>query len=91
MTIIRADPADDILIGFDWADVLVAGVTLSAVEHTVPAPLERVAQATNAVAATSTVRVRGFVHGKVYSIAGKATLSNGEVIERSITARGWNE
>lgn len=66
----------------DWQDVLPAGITLVSVVHGVPVPLTKVSESTDVGNARSTVRVSGGTHGGCYSVIGRATLSNGEVLDR---------
>ncbi len=88
--IVVIDPGDQTLLSITWDD-LPAGVTLAgSVEHTVPSPLTRMAQATDTVAGTSQVKVSGAVHGGLYMIEGQATLSNGESINRQFPVRCFN-
>ena len=88
--IVVIDPGDQTLLTFVWDDLPV-GVTLTgSVEHTVPAPLTRMSQATDVLTGTSQVRVSGAIHGGLYMIEGQATLSNGESINRQFPVRGWN-
>ena len=88
MSIILLDPSDNAFVTFDWADVLPAGVTINSASHTVDAPLVKGTE--TSTASTSMVKVSGAVHGAMYAIAGQATLSNGEVINRQFPVRGWN-
>ena len=88
MSIILLDPSDNAVVTFDWSDVLPAGVTISSASHTVDAPLVKGVE-TNSTS-TSAVKVSGAVHGAMYSVAGQATLSNGEIINRQFPVRGWN-
>ena len=74
------DPGDIGKITLPWDDVLPEGVTLSGVVHSVDAGLTKVAESNSTT--TSTVQVSGGVHGQRYNVSGKATLSNGEVINR---------
>lgn len=87
---IVVDPQDVPWLTFDWSAFLPSGVTLGEVEHTVPAPLSREGQATDAGAKTSRVKVSGFVHGGQYTIEARSTLSSGETFERSLTVRVFN-
>jgi len=88
--IVLLDPGDQGLIDIDWADVLLGATTLSSVLHTVPSPLTKLNEATNAGTGHSQVKVSGALHGAIYMIEAAATLANGETINRQIPARGWN-
>lgn len=87
---IVVDPQDVPWLTFDWSEFLPSGVTLGDVTHTVPSPLQKVDEATDSVAKTSRVRVSGFVHGGLYVIEARSTLSNGETFERSMTVQAFN-
>lgn len=87
---IVVDPQDVPWLTFDWSEFLPAGVTLGEVEHAVPAPLQRESQATDAGAKSSRLKVSGFVHGGLYVIEARSTLSNGETFERSMTVQAFN-
>lgn len=65
-------------------------VTIGTVTHTVPSPLTKVSEATNAGLAQSQVKVSGAVHGGLYMIEGQTTLSNGDVINRQFPLRCFN-
>lgn len=85
------DPADEAAVTFDWTDVLGDTLTISgSVEHTVPSPLVRESQSTNSADNLSQVIISGASHGIVYYVSAKATLSNGEIIEKTWPIRGWN-
>lgn len=86
--VVLFNPADNAFVTFDWSDVLPAGITLTSVAHTVPAPLAKANEATNTP--RSQVKVRGAVHGAIYQIAASATLSNGENINRVFPIRAIN-
>lgn len=89
--IVLLDPSDSALITVDWSDVLTGGLTLlGSVTHTVPSPLSKVSESTNAGAGLSQVKVSGAVHGALYMVEAQATLSNGETINRQFPVRGWN-
>lgn len=88
MGILLTDPGDSLVFEMDWSDALEVGVTLSTVEHTVPAPLTRVGQSQQGV--KSFVRVTGAVHGGMYQIEGAAQLSTGETLNRQFPLRCFN-
>lgn len=90
-TIVVLDPSDEAIVPIDWTDSLPSTVTLTGtVEHTVPTPLVRISQGTDALNNLSQLKVRGMVHGGLYMIEAQATLSNGEIINRQFPVRGWN-
>lgn len=86
--IVLFNPGDAALITLDWSDVLPAGVTLSSVVHTLPAPLTKLGESTSSP--QSQVKASGGVHAAMYQIAGAATLSNTEVINRVFPVRFMN-
>ena len=88
--VILFNPSDNALITFDWSDVLPATVTLSFVLHTVPTPLTKVSEATATPQSQVKVNAAGGVNGAIYQIAGAATLSNGEVVNRVFPVRLLN-
>lgn len=82
---------DTTAVQFDWDDALPEGVTLQGnVVHTLPTPLVKVDESSDPVRATSTVMMSGAEHGGLYMIAGTATLSNGETLNRSFPVRCFN-
>jgi hypothetical protein len=86
--VILFNPSDNAFVTFDWSDVLPVGVTISAVAYAIPAPLSGVPGAISG--ALSQVKLSGAVHGDVYQIAGAATLSNAEVVNRVFPVRALN-
>jgi len=80
-------PGADLLYTFDWTADLPPEVSLDSVEHTVPPPLERVSQQTDAANGLSTVMIGGGEHGKLYLITALATLTDGEEVPGSFTLR----
>jgi len=72
-------PGDSIDFQMTWANISPA--TLSSVTHTVPTDVSKVSESNTTT--TSTVRVSGAKHGKVYQIVGTATLSSGRTLERT--------
>jgi hypothetical protein len=86
--VILFNPSDNAFVTFDWSDVLPAGVTLSSVAYTLPAPLTKGAESSSG--AQSQVKISGAVHGDIYQIAGAATLSNTEVVNRVFPVRAIN-
>ena len=89
--VLLIDPSDNVLVTFEWAD-LPDGVTLSTVLHSVPSPLVKGTESTNAGAGTSTVKVGAgtAVHGQRYMVEAQATLSNGETLNRQVPVLVWN-
>jgi hypothetical protein len=88
--IVLLDPGDQAVVDLDWSETLSGAVTLVAVVHTLPAPLTKLSEATNTTTGHSQVKVSGAVHGSLYLLSASATLSNGEVINRQVPARGWD-
>lgn len=87
--ILLINSGDQALLPINWSDLLGSGgLTLASVVHTVPSPLTKLSEA--ATSTQSQVKVSGAVHGQVYLIQATATLSNGEIIKRPVTARGWD-
>jgi hypothetical protein len=86
--VILFNPSDNAFITFDWSDICVNGLTLTSVVHAVPAPLTKVSEST--ASPQSQVKVQNGVHGSLYQIAGAATLSNGENINRVFPVRYVN-
>jgi hypothetical protein len=89
MSIVMLWEDDQAVIPIDWEDILPTGVTVSTVTHSVPSPLTKSSESNTST--TSAVKVTGAVHGGRYSVTGAATLSNGEVLNRSWPVLGWNE
>jgi hypothetical protein len=89
--VVLFDPSDNVLVTFEWTDLPV-GATLGTVVHTVPAPLVKGTEATNAGQGTSTVKVGGgtAAHGQRFMIEATATLSNGETLNRQVPLLVWN-
>lgn len=87
--IVLINPADTTIITFDWNADLATGITIVSVVHTVPAPLSKLSDVTNTGAGQSQVKLTGGVHGEIYQIAGAATLSDGEVLNRAVPVRCW--
>jgi hypothetical protein len=89
--VVLLDPSDNVLVTFQWTD-MPAGATLSGVVHSVPSPLVKGVESTNAGQATSTVKVGAgtAVHGQRYMLEAQATLSNGEVLNRQVPVLVWN-
>lgn len=89
--VVLLDPSDNALVTFEWAG-LPDGVTLSSVVHTVPSPLVKGTESTNAGAGTSTVKVGAgtAAHGQRYMVEAQATLSNGETLNRQVPLLVWN-
>lgn len=83
-------PADVGLVTFDWTDVLVDGVTLSAVTHYVPSPCTKGTEDTFAGQGKSQVQVSTVPHGFVGSVSARASLSNGETAEKDYPIRGFS-
>lgn len=84
------DPDEDLLLTFDWSDVLSDGVTLALAAHTVPLPLTGANDATSAVNGTSSVDISGGVHGGLYVLTIVATLSDASTVTRSWPIRVFN-
>ena len=82
---------DEAIVPLDWADALPVGITLTgAVDHLVPVPLTRLSQGTDIPNNLTMVKVKGMEHGGLYLITGRATLSNGEIINRPFPVRSLN-
>jgi len=88
--IVLANSTDQIVITFDYSNELTTGITLVSATHTVPSPMTKISESTDAPNALSQVKVSGAVHGLTVPIGGQATLSNGELINRVFPVRGWN-
>lgn len=83
--------SDEAIIPIDWTDALPTGVNLTGtVDHTVPSPLTRISQSTDVTNKLTQVKVSGMVHGGVYLITGRATLDNGEIINRPFPIVSFN-
>ena len=78
---------DQQIIPIDWSDLLPSGVTVTSVTHSVSSPLVKASESNTTT--TSAVKVTGGAHAGRYMIAGAATLSNGEVLNRSWPVLGW--
>lgn len=89
VSIVLIGPGDQAIITSDWSDAIGSN-TLGAVTHTVPSPLTKLTEATDASLKLAQVKVSGAVHGGTYYISGQSTLSNGEVINRTDTVRCFN-
>lgn len=83
-------PGDTIELTLEWATELIGGVTLASVAHDLPAPLELVAENTDASDGLSRVTLRGAKHGATYQIGALAQLSSSESIRRVLAARALN-
>lgn len=90
VSVVLLDPSDSAFVTIDWSDVLSGGLTLGAVTHTVPSPLTKISESTDALLGLSQVKVSGAVHGGLYMIEAQSTLSNGETVNRQFPVRGWN-
>lgn len=88
MSVVLIDPSDSVVVEIDWSDALVAGVTLSAVTHSLPSPLVKVAESNDTD--SSSVRVSGALHGATYLVEASATLSTGETLNRQFPLRCFN-
>jgi hypothetical protein len=86
--VVLFNPSDNAFVTFDWSDVLPSGVTLSSVAYTLPAPLSGVPGPISGT--LSQIKLTGAVHGDIYQIAGAATLSNTENINRVFPVRAIN-
>lgn len=89
------DPDDELLLTFDWSDVLDDGVTLSSVTHAVVAhtstpPLVASDEETDQAEGTSDVDLSGGVHGALYTLTLVATLSDASTVTRRWPVRGFN-
>ncbi len=84
------DPDADLLLTFDWSDVLSDGVTLSLVANSIPLPLTLANEATESSEAISRVDVVGGVHAGMYTLTLVATLSDATMITRKWPIRVFN-
>lgn len=85
------DPGDEFLIEVDWNNILIPGIALAGdVIHTVPSPLVKVSEVTEAASGLSQVKVRGAQHGALYMIEAQATLTNTEIVNRQFPVRCFN-
>lgn len=82
------------VVTFDWTDAIPSTsplTTLVSVAHTAPSAspttLTVAGQSTNVAAKTSAAKVSGGVHGELYLLEAAATLSNGEIVNRSAVLR----
>lgn len=90
--ILYVDPQDQAIITVEWDDLLEVGITFQGeVTHIVPAPLEKVSEATDAANKRSFVTVRGQKHGGLYSLEAQAVLSNGETVNKNFPVRCSND
>lgn len=84
------DPNEDLLITFDWSDVLSDGVTLALAAHTAPAPLTQANDATDTINGTSSVDISGGLHSGLYVLQVMATLSDATTVTRKWPIRVFN-
>ena len=84
------DPDTDLLLTFDWSDVLSDGVTLSLVANSVSVPLTLANESTQADDATSRVDVVGGVHAGMNTLTLVATLSDASQVTRRWPIRVFN-
>lgn len=89
MAIAIIDPQDEALITVPWTDAI-GSLGLGPVTHTVPTPLTKMSESTDAESKTSQVKVSGAKHGGLYMIEVESTLSNGERINRQFPVRCFN-
>lgn len=87
--IILTDPGDSVVVVIDWNDTVLAG-TLGSVAHSVPAPLTKVSESTDSQNGTSSVWIRGMLHGGLYLIEIAASLTTGETLNRQFPVRCFN-
>jgi hypothetical protein len=92
--VILLDPEDTVVVTFEWDDAIPSTsplTTLVSVAHTAPSasPTTLILQgeSTDVTAKTSAAKVSGGVHGETYLLTAAATLSNGEVVNRSAVLR----
>jgi hypothetical protein len=78
---------DQQVIAIDWSDILPTGETVSSVTHSVSPSLTKVSESNTTTA--SAVKVSGGAHAGRYTVSGAATLSNGELLNRSWPVLGW--
>ncbi len=83
-------PSGKLLYTFDFTDEIPAGQTLTGVAFTVPPPLAVYATSPDLANKKSTVGLQSSVHGGTYQVRADGTLSNGEIIPKTLTVRGFN-
>lgn len=88
--VVLFNPSDDAYVTFDWSDVLGSTLTLGGVVHSLPTPLVNDGENIDQAHGFSQVKIKGAIHGAIYQIAGSATLSNGENINRVFPIRAIN-
>lgn len=70
---------------FQFAQLVPAGATVSAIAHTAPTGLTLEDETVDLDEKTSTVLVSGGAHGRTYEVIAIATLSNNEQVPQSFT------
>lgn len=79
-----------LLYTFDWSAEIPGAATMSAIDYVLPTGVTQFADADDLVNFRGTGGFEGFAHGQTYQIVAKATLSNSEVIPKTLTVRGFN-
>ena len=74
----------------DFSDALSGTVTVSACTWSITPSITLGSPVDDFGNARSSVKVSGAVHGTVYNLQAKATLSNGEIVPKDIALIGFN-
>lgn len=72
---------------FNFANQVVAPVTMTSVSYVLPAGIVLESQATDTVNKTATAILSGGTHGGVYDVIARALLSSGETVDATCTIR----
>lgn len=74
----------------DFTDSLPATVTVVTCVWSISPSIALTSQADDFGNARSSIKVSGAVHGVVYNLQAKATLSNGEIVPKDVALLGFN-
>ena len=80
-------PNESLVYTFDFSGDLPVSVTVISVVVSVPSPMTQTGG--SLTGAAYTVLLSGVVHGVTYNVNALATLSNGELVSRTVAIRGY--
>ena len=79
-----------LLYTFDWTAEVPATVTITQIDYVLPVGITQFADSDDLANFNGTGGFQGFAHGGTYQVVAKATLSNAEIIPKTLTVRGFN-
>ena len=88
-SVVLLNPADEALVTIDWSDMLGSLAINGSVSHTVPSPLTKMSESTDAPNKQSQVKIKGMVHGGLYQVSAQATLTNAEILNKTFVVRAY--